>query len=49
GILHDHSINWFVKAYHTINKPELINKSFSLCKVQNFNLSFTSLTSPEAL
>ncbi|KIK91473.1 hypothetical protein PAXRUDRAFT_149436, partial [Paxillus rubicundulus Ve08.2h10] len=26
GVLRDRSVNWFVKAYHTINKPELVNK-----------------------
>ncbi|KAG1883963.1 hypothetical protein F4604DRAFT_1574942, partial [Suillus subluteus] len=47
----DRSVRWFVKAFKLINKPDIIQKAFSLCTAGTdnaFNLSFESLTSLEA-
>ncbi|KAI0311263.1 hypothetical protein OF83DRAFT_1069115 [Amylostereum chailletii] len=41
--LWDRSVSWFVNAWEDINKPELVKK------VNGFDLSFESLTSPAAL
>ncbi|KAG1802557.1 uncharacterized protein BJ212DRAFT_1285682, partial [Suillus subaureus] len=50
GTLHDWSLQWVINGYHTINKPELVKQAFFMCKAgENFNLSFTSLTSQEVL
>ncbi|KAG2343786.1 hypothetical protein BDR05DRAFT_854212, partial [Suillus weaverae] len=48
--LHDWSVHWVVEAYKLINKPDIVQKAFSLCKTGTtpFNLSFKSLASVEA-
>ncbi|KIK96280.1 hypothetical protein PAXRUDRAFT_138846, partial [Paxillus rubicundulus Ve08.2h10] len=49
GILHDHSVHWFIEAYKYLNNPAL---AFLHCKAgsnDTFNLSFESLTSIDAL
>ncbi|KDN39475.1 hypothetical protein RSAG8_08770, partial [Rhizoctonia solani AG-8 WAC10335] len=43
-------INWLLKGYEAINKPEFVKKAFALCAVPEFefNLSYESLTSRSA-
>ncbi|KAG1815890.1 hypothetical protein EV424DRAFT_1304824, partial [Suillus variegatus] len=50
GTLRDRSVRWVVEAYKLINKPDIVQKAFSLCKAGTtpFNLSFESLASVEA-
>ncbi|KAG2133095.1 hypothetical protein BD769DRAFT_1354292, partial [Suillus cothurnatus] len=48
--LHDHSVQWLLHGYHTINKPEVIKQAFASCHAgPSFNLSFDSITSHKAL
>ncbi|CAE6480175.1 unnamed protein product [Rhizoctonia solani] len=44
------SVGWIVKGYHTINRPNIVKKTFALCAVPGtkFNLSYESLTSRAA-
>ncbi|CEL59119.1 hypothetical protein RSOLAG1IB_12252 [Rhizoctonia solani AG-1 IB] len=50
GTLRNRSVNWLLKGFEAINKPELVKKAFSLCAVpqSEFNLSYESLTSRNA-
>ncbi|KAJ7149283.1 hypothetical protein C8R43DRAFT_828505, partial [Mycena crocata] len=51
GTLRNRSVGWVVQAFHDVNKPELIKKAWEMCRTGtgDFNLSYASLTSPEAL
>ncbi|TDL14855.1 hypothetical protein BD410DRAFT_845671 [Rickenella mellea] len=49
GTLRDRTMNWLVTAYHHVNKPDIVKKAFAGCKSGEFNLSFESITSPDAL
>ncbi|KAJ6456514.1 hypothetical protein C8R45DRAFT_580223, partial [Mycena sanguinolenta] len=49
GTLRDRSVGWIVQAIHDISDPALIARAFEMCRVGNWNLSYASLTSPEAL
>ncbi|KAF7366573.1 DDE superfamily endonuclease [Mycena sanguinolenta] len=49
GTLRDRSVGWVVQAIHDINDPAMITRAFEMCRVGKWNLSYASLTSPEAL
>ncbi|KAG8913286.1 hypothetical protein FRC01_004623 [Tulasnella sp. 417] len=49
GTLRDRTPQWLIKAFQAINKKELILKSWELSCTSRFNLSYSSLTSREAL
>ncbi|KAG2067098.1 hypothetical protein BDR04DRAFT_1159526 [Suillus decipiens] len=45
GVLHDCSVTWLWDAFSTVNTPDIVKKSFEMCCVRSFNLSYQSLTS----
>ncbi|KAE9395696.1 hypothetical protein BT96DRAFT_1043228 [Gymnopus androsaceus JB14] len=46
GKLRNESVRWLVRAYHDVNKPELVKKAFEMCKVREWNLSYECITGP---
>ncbi|KAF8179093.1 hypothetical protein K438DRAFT_1604100 [Mycena galopus ATCC 62051] len=49
GALRDRSVGWIVQAIRNVSDPVTITRAFEMCHVGNWNLSYASLTSPEAL
>jgi hypothetical protein len=50
GTLRNRSVRWFVKAYHDVNKPELVKSAFEKCRAgPHFNFSHELVTSSAAI
>ncbi|KAG9085676.1 hypothetical protein FRC06_003501, partial [Ceratobasidium sp. 370] len=48
--LRNRSIDWILRGFHSINRPDIVQKAFRLCSVPGtlFNLSYESLASRDA-
>ncbi|KAF7328312.1 DDE superfamily endonuclease [Mycena sanguinolenta] len=49
GTLRNRSVGWVVQAIRDLSDPITITRAFEMCRVGDWNLSYASLTSPEAL
>ncbi|KAG8695975.1 hypothetical protein FRC09_008821 [Ceratobasidium sp. 395] len=48
--LRNRSVDWLLRGFYAINRPDIVQKAFRLCSVPGteFNLSYQSLTSRDA-